>query len=303
MPVPASRNAVRSDLEIGFVLPILPTSVSEPPSGEGWLHEIKHDGYRTLIVIDDGRVRAFTRNGYDWTERYSRVVACAAQIPCGSAILDGEMVVQNEAGLSDFHALRRAISDEPQRLVFFAFDLLHLNGQDLRGRALSERKQRLRTLLAEVDAFCPIQFCAGVVGDGAAVFAAAERMGLEGIVSKRLESRYRSGRSTAWLKTKCMTESEFVVVGMEPNPGGPPFALLAREEGGSLTYVGSAFVTLPQPARDAFWTRTAELAVDKPAFRELRSAKASFVRPELRVKARHLRGGDVLRHATLTALL
>ena len=281
----------------------MPTLVSEPPSGEGWLHEIKHDGYRTMVVVDDGWARAFTRNGHDWTDRYTRVVACAAQLPCRSVILDGEIVVQDQAGLSDFHALRRAISDEPHRLVFFAFDLLHSNGEDLRGLALRERKERLRTLLAEADPFCPIQFCGGMEGDGAAVFAAAERMGLEGIVSKQAGSRYRSGRSTAWQKTKCMTEGEFVVVGMEPNPGGPPFALLAREEADALIYVGSAFVTLPQPARDAFWTRTAELAVEKPVVRGLRSAKASFVRPELRVRARHLRGCDMLRHATLTALL
>jgi bifunctional non-homologous end joining protein LigD len=107
------------------------------------------------------------------------------------------------------------------------------------------------------------------------------------------------------MKTKCMTEGEFVVVGMERNEGGPPFALLAREDDGGLTFCGSAFVTLPQPARDEFWTRAEALKVERPALPDLGKGrrKASFVQPTMRVRARHLRGGDMLRHATLTAVL
>ena len=130
-------------------------------------------------------------------------------------------------------------------------------------------------------------------------------MGLEGIVSKRASSLYRSGRSSLWQKCKCMIEGEFVVVGMEANPGGAPFALRARENGAELIYVGSAFVTLPQPARDQFWTRAEALKTPKAVLPELRGGKrkASFVKPDLRVRARHLRGEGMLRHAALTGLL
>src|SRR5688572_24616393 len=128
-----SRHADRTGKvgQLGFIRPLRPTLVYEPPSGEGWIHEIKHDGHRTILVVEDGAARAFTRNGHDWTDRYSRVVTCAAGLPCRSAILDGEVIVQDENGRSDFSALRRAMKREPHRLVFFAFDLLLLDGKDL----------------------------------------------------------------------------------------------------------------------------------------------------------------------------
>lgn len=288
-----------------FVAPLEPTLVTEPPAGPGWLHEIKHDGYRTLIVIDDGRARAFTRRGHDWSEPYAPLVEAAAELPCRSAILDGEALVQDERGLADFHALRRAIEGDGRDIVFFAFDLLHLDGRDLRRVPLADRRQMLRQVIGEADPSSCIQFSDHFEGDCAAFFAAAEAAGVEGIVSKRAGSFYRSGPSKAWLKTKCMTESEFIVVGMERNEGGPPYALLAREEEGGLAYAGSAFVILPQPARDEFWTRTERLKIPKAVVPELRKGKrkASFVRPDLRVRARHLRGGDMLRHATLTEII
>ena len=199
---------------LGFIRPEIPTLVPEPPSGEGWIHEIKHDGYRTLIVIDDGQVRAFTRNGNDWTRAYRRVVEACARLACKTAVIDGEMVVQDEHGITDFNALRSAIYRAPHRLVFFAFDLLHLDGQDLPGRPLMERRALLRRLIQQ-DPRCPIQFSDHVEGDGARFFKAAAELGLEGIVSKRAASRYRSGPSRSWLKTKNMVESEFVLLGTD----------------------------------------------------------------------------------------
>jgi ATP-dependent DNA ligase len=217
-------------------------------------------------------------------------------------VIDGEALVQDEHGRSDLTALQNAIVSEPHRIVFFAFDLLHVDGQDLTASPLEERKARLLELVGVASPYGAIQVSEAIGGDGTAVYAAAEQMGLEGTVSKRAGSRYKSGRSSAWLKTKCMTEGEFVVVGMEPNPGGAPFALLAREEAGGLIYAGSAFVTLPQPLRDEFWSRTEAIKIPKAVVPELRKGarKASFVRPELRVRARHLRGDGMLRHASLT---
>jgi bifunctional non-homologous end joining protein LigD len=157
-------------------------------------------------------------------------------------------------------------------------------------------------LLGSADPKCPIQLVEHWAGDGSAIFAAADRMDLEGIVSKRATSRYVSGRSKAWLKSKCMVESEFVVVGFERKRGEAPFALLARETDEGPRYAGSAFVTLPQPDRGEFWTRVEALAAEKSPIRSIRK-NAIFVRPALRVRAKHLRGEGGLRHASLTAVL
>jgi ATP-dependent DNA ligase len=236
---------------LSFIPFQIPTLVDVAPSADGWLHEIKQDGYRTELIVEGGMARAFTRRGLDWTDRYKALVTAATALTARSAILDGEAVVQNELGISDFHALRSTMTGEPQRVLFFAFDLLHLDGKDLRKWPLVDRRAKLQALLAGADP--ALQFSEAVEGDGRKVFAAAEALGVEGIVSKRANGRYVSGPSREWLKTKAMAESEFVVVGVEPNPGGPPFALLARESDVGLTYAGSAFVTLPQDEREAFW--------------------------------------------------
>jgi DNA ligase D-like protein (predicted ligase) len=302
----AASARVSRAAPLSFVPPLLPTLVSEPPVGDGWMHEIKHDGYRTLLIVERKRARAFTRRGLDWTENYAPICAAAEMLPCKAAILDGETVVQDERGVADFHALRRAIGSGGQGIVFFAFDLLHLDGRDLRGRPLAERRTLLRNVLGASGSKSPLQFSDHYEGDAKAFFDAVAKTGLEGIVSKRATSRYRSGQSTAWQKTKCEAEGEFVVVGAEPNPGGAPYALLAREEPGGLVYAGAAFVTLPADARKRFWTRSEQIKIPKPvraAGLDTRKRKVSWFKPEIRVKAKHLRGGDMLRHARLTGLL
>jgi bifunctional non-homologous end joining protein LigD len=126
----------------GFIRPMMSTLVDEPPEGEGWIHEIKHDGYRTILAVDADA----TRNGHDWTRQYRTIVAQAAQLPCETAIVDGEMVVQDEHGRADFHAVRAALTREPERLAFFAFDLPMLDGHDLRNKPLYERRRILQDL-------------------------------------------------------------------------------------------------------------------------------------------------------------
>src|SRR5918996_668219 len=113
---------------LGFIPPQLPTLTDQPPEGEGWIHEVKHDGYRTLLVIERGKARAYTRQGHDWSERYPGIVEAAAKLRCRTAILDGEVIVQDERGASDFEALQLALRFWPGRLIFYAFDLLHLDG-------------------------------------------------------------------------------------------------------------------------------------------------------------------------------
>ena len=202
----------RSARPPGFIAPMEPTLVDAAPDGDAWLHEIKYDGYRTELVIQDGAARAYTRRGHDWTDRYAPVVAAAKGLPCLSAVLDGEMIVQDPQGRSDYHALRRAIHRAPHRLVFYGFDLLTLNGEDFRARPLIERRVALEQLVGR-DPASPIHHTSHFVGNGSALFAAADKSGLEGIVSKQAGSRYASGRTTAWVKAKCFTVETMDVVG------------------------------------------------------------------------------------------
>jgi bifunctional non-homologous end joining protein LigD len=288
---------------LSFISPMTPILVEEAPTGGDWLHEIKHDGYRTQLVLDSGRAAAFTRNGHDWSDRYRRILDAAAGLECAAAIIDGEAIVQDEQGRSDFTLFQEALRSAPQRLVFMAFDLLHLDGADLRSWPLSERRAALMDLVGCHDPSCCVQYSEHVTGDGRSMFEAADRLGLEGIVSKRASSRYRSGPSRNWLKIKCVARGEFVVIGAQPGDQGPPCALLARETEGGLEYAGSAFVTLSAVEREKFWNQMDRLRTPRPPVTMSKLSKASWVRPELRVRAKYLKGSDKLRHATLIGLV
>src|SRR5262245_45056788 len=136
---------------VHFIEPQLATLVEMPPHREGWIHEVKLDGYRTLLLIEKGAVRACTRNGFDWSHRYPGIVRAAAKLKCKSAILDGEVIVQDSNGISDFEHLSTVIKWAPERLVFYAFDLVHLDGKDLREAPLLERRGTLKELLPPDD--------------------------------------------------------------------------------------------------------------------------------------------------------
>lgn len=286
---------------LGFIPTMQPTLVADPPAGEGWLHEIKYDGYRTELVIDAGGVRAFTRNGFDWTAKYAPVVTAAGKLRCRSAIIDGEIIIQDDEGRSDFGGLRSAIHGTPERLVYYAFDLLHLDGEDMRKRPLIERRAMLRDLVG-ADPGSPIQFSEHVIGNGAALFDGVEAMGLEGIVSKQVNSRYRSGPTTAWLKIKCFADGAFYIVGVERGTG-PTMILLAREAGATLEYAGGAMLTLSEPERERFWAEAATHQTDRPAVKLDKRKKVQWLRPEMRARVRFLKGGDKLRHASVLEIL
>jgi bifunctional non-homologous end joining protein LigD len=186
---------VRTD---GFVDPCIPTIAPKPPAGADWAHEIKHDGYRLIVRRDGKAVRLFTRRGHDWTDRYPAIAAAAAMLRAKSFTLDGEAVVTGEDGVAVFDALHRR--HKASDAMLYAFDLLELNGKDLRPLPLSERKARLAKLLARAPV--GIVFNEHTDEDGTVVFRHACKMGLEGIVSKRLTGPYRSGPSRDWLKVK-----------------------------------------------------------------------------------------------------
>jgi bifunctional non-homologous end joining protein LigD len=227
-------------MSLEFISPQLATAVDHPPPRAGWIHEVKHDGYRTQLIVERGKTRAYTRNGFDWTERYQPIAK--AKLGCRSAIVDGEVIVQNKNGVSDFDAAKSAIRWRPHSLVFCAFDLLHLNGKDLRDQPLMERRAKLKEL---VRSEAPLLFSEEFTGDAGAFYKACADHQLEGIVSKLALSKYRSGRSNTWLKTKCFTESSFLIIGTaRDRKTEASLALLARADAQGLVYAGSAFIAL-----------------------------------------------------------
>ena len=196
-----------------FVPPELPTLVDRPPEGAEWLHEIKLDGYRMLCRVERGRVHFLTRTGQDWTDRFPALAK--SRLDVDSALIDGEIVAVDKNGGSNFQALQEALSNgQAKALRFFAFDLLHLNGTDLRSAGLEVRKVRLKGLLDRNREGAPdFVLNEHIDGRGAKVFENACHLSLEGIVSKRRNSPYRPGRSTDWVKTKCGARQEFVIGG------------------------------------------------------------------------------------------
>jgi ATP-dependent DNA ligase len=195
---------------IGFIPPCLPSKVTRPPSGPLWVHEIKHDGYRLMVRWDGQRVRCFTKDGYDWADRVPSIVEAARSMTNTTCLIDGEAVILNEDGASDFQALRGRRRGRGSEVVLVAFDLLENYGRDLREQPLIERKRRLRTLLlGRAKRWRAIQYGIHLRGDGPLIFAHVCKMGLEGIVSKRVDRPYRSGPSKNWLMTK-NPESEAV---------------------------------------------------------------------------------------------
>jgi DNA ligase D len=227
-----------------FVPPQLASLAATAPDGEEWLHEIKFDGYRTLVRIDQGHIRLFTRNGHDWTARYGDLPAAFRRLSGHRLLLDGEIVVQDESGVSSFAALQDALAQgRPRNLIFYAFDLLHLDGRTLMASPLVERKAALSALLTGIaEEAAPLQLSDHVLGRGSAFAGEACRMGLEGIVSKRTDAPYRSGRTRTWLKSKCVAGDEFAIVGYtETAAAGGLAALLLAESGDvGLRYVGRA---------------------------------------------------------------
>ncbi|MER9729836.1 ATP-dependent DNA ligase [Mesorhizobium sp. M0217] len=279
-------------MRLKFVEPLLPTLVEKPPEGDGWIHEVKFDGYRSQMIIDEDGTRIFTRRGLDWTSKYRDLAKAAEGLKVYSAILDGETIVTNEAGLSDFRALRSAITRRQHALDFVAFDLLHLNGHDLRDMPLQDRRDILEAM---IPAGGRIQFSEALPGDAKAIFKLVDDAGLEGMVSKRKDSVYRSGASTAWLKIKAYAVDEYDIIGVEREPGKPAFALMA--ERGSGHYVGSAFINSRGAIRDRLWKRVQEHA--GPAPKGTKRPASQWVKPGLIGRVKHLRGEADLRHASL----
>ena len=221
-----------------FVPPALCRVVETPPSGAGWVHEVKFDGYRMQLRVERGRARLRTRRGLDWTERFPEIARAAEKLP--DCLIDGEIVALNSKELSDFAALQAALSDKKtDKLVFFAFDLLFLEGSDLRNETLSARKETLETLLGRYARNLKrIRFVGHLSSRGEAILDAACRVGLEGVISKRLDAPYRSGRGDSWTKAKCRGGQEVVIGGWWGDDKKLRSLLVGAYRGGKFDFLG-----------------------------------------------------------------
>jgi bifunctional non-homologous end joining protein LigD len=239
----ADISGVRPAPLLRFVPPQLATLVKRPPTGDAWLHEMKFDGYRILARLEEKQVTLLSRNGREWTGQFSGVVDSVRRLPAHTALLDGEVAAVTPDGRTSFQALQNYMSGSHRDGLFYmVFDLLHLDGQDLTGARLEDRKAALARLLGpRGEEPGVLRYSDHVVGSGAEFFAEACRLGLEGAVSKRRDAPYRSTRGADWVKTKCVKRQE-VVIGGYTDPEGSRLgigALLAGiYERDRLVYVG-----------------------------------------------------------------
>ncbi|MBZ9884810.1 ATP-dependent DNA ligase [Mesorhizobium sp. CA10] len=282
---------MRKPVRLSFIRPMEPELVEQPPKGDEWSHEVKFDGYRTQLIKDDEGIRLFTKSGIDWTAKYKPIAKEAEGLKADSFIIEGEMIVTNEAGLSNFHALRSAITRRPQELYLVAFDLLHLNGHDLRDMVLRDRREVLHALIPSGG---HVQFSEALPGTGDAVYHLACEANLEGMVSKRLDSVYRSGSTMQWRKIKCFDEKVMEIVGVQRERGKPAMVLMADKG----RYVGGAFVTFKADKRQRLWDQV-QGRVGAPPPKGLKKEKAEWLKPGLSGKVRFLKGEEQLRHAML----
>jgi bifunctional non-homologous end joining protein LigD len=198
----------------------LATLTDAAPTGDEWFHEIKFDGYRMVCFLNDKHARMVTRNQQDWTDKFPEIVAAVGRLPVNNAVLDGEVVALRDDGTTDFQDLQNAFRDSSSaQLVYYIFDLLYLDGVDLRGEALSLRKEKLRDLLASEKANSRLRYSDHVVGQGQDFLKQAEKQSLEGIVCKRSDRPYQSGRTYDWVKVKCLHREEFVIGGFTDPQG------------------------------------------------------------------------------------
>jgi bifunctional non-homologous end joining protein LigD len=210
------------------------SAIAKVPSGSRWIHEIKFDGYRVQLHLANEAANVFTRRGHDWTHRFKKIAHDAWHIKAGSAVVDGEIVVPAADGTTDFSVLQNELKGSSKSIVLVAFDLLYLNGRDIRKEPLARRKAELKKIISGTD----IQFSESFEIDGQAMFAHACKIGLEGVVSKVRDSIYPSGRSNDWVKKTCAQRETLTIAGFALDEGKWDGMYLGRRRGDELIYAG-----------------------------------------------------------------
>ncbi|MDA9478881.1 DNA ligase [Bradyrhizobium sp. CCBAU 65884] len=218
----------------GFIEPALATSIEKVPSGERWIHEIKFDGYRVQVHLANEAIKIFTRRGHDWTHRFKKVANNAWHIKAGSAIVDGEIVVPAADGSTDFSVLQNELKGRSTSIVLIAFDLLYLNGRDLRKLPLFQRKNELKQIIMGTD----VQFSESFEIEGREMFAHTCKLGLEGVVSKVRDSAYASGRGNNWVKKTCAQRETLTIAGFALDGSKWDGIYVGRRKGDDLVYAG-----------------------------------------------------------------
>jgi bifunctional non-homologous end joining protein LigD len=293
--------------------PALATLSAEVPQGEKWLHEIKFDGYRILAHLSGPRTRLLSRRGNDWTGRFTSIAAALARLPFADTVIDGEIVVVDANGKSDFQALQNLMRrGHDEDTAYYAFDLPYYRGRDITAWRLADRKRLLAAALGPstngpaTNAGSMIRLSEHIAGSGEDVVRHACRYGLEGIVSKHADSPYLPRRTTDWLKTKCLRRQEFVVGGWTNRSTGQPGVgslLLGYYDGNELIYCGRVGTGFTETTQQELRTRLAPLAADEPPFADAspgyHERGTHYVRPDLVVEVQfgHWTDSGILRHA------
>jgi bifunctional non-homologous end joining protein LigD len=268
----------------GFVAPQLCRSVERPPNGAGWAHEIKFDGYRIQMRVERGRATLKTRRGLDWTDKFSAIAGEASSLP--DCLIDGEIVALDRHGVSDFAMLQAALSSgASENLAFFAFDLLFADGEDIRSLPLSERKKRLGALLDARRRATLIRYVEHFETGGEAVLRSACKLHLEGVVSKRLDAPYQSGRGAAWAKAKCRAGHEVAIGGWSTTNGRFRSLLVGVNRGPDFAYVGRVGTGYSAAKVKTLLPRLKAVATDRSPFTGAGAPKkargVAWTRPEL----------------------
>jgi len=273
-----------------FRPPQLATLVDAVPAGNGWMHEIKFDGYRALVACAGGEVRIYTRSGKDWSDKFVPLAASFAALDLPPCLIDGEIVAYDAHGNPDFSSLQNVLKrghgsqKDGDKLSFHGFDLLGLNGVDLTGLTQIERTERLEALLAAAQP--PIHVADHVIGAGEKLYRTMCAAGQEGIISKRIDARYQSARTRNWVKVKCTLRQEFVIIGWKKSSArGRPFSsiLLAQHEGGRLAYKGNVGTGFTQDTLAELARKFARLerATASAEVGQVESRGVTWLRPEL----------------------
>ncbi|MFC7700849.1 DNA ligase D [Bradyrhizobium sp. GCM10028915] len=275
----------------GYIEPCDPTLREQPPRGEDWVYEIKADGYRAQLHLKDDDARVYSRTGLDWTEQFSSIAAGAHLLNANSLVIDGEAVVYGSGGLPDFQQLRRELGPkQSERVRYHAFDLLYLDGYDLRGVVYEERKRLLQRLLKDApETFIYVE---ALAGEGNVIFEKGCELGLEGLIGKRLGEPYRSGRQESWIKLKCKKSETFPIVAFVEKLGARPRKVaslyVGRRESGKLLYAGKVRTGYTEAtARELRERLDPLIRKSSPLDVAVKKPKATWVEPTLEIEVQY----------------